>query len=305
VLDRLDGRGLLFVGGMSLAYGFSQAVAVQFLVGLLGLFFSAATAFLVAYDHPTLPRLLVAFSGLVPAVLIAGVPAGISFLQMAGCGLLIGWSVARGSGAFKVVLLGALPILVVSGLFFFTGDYHKRVGEYRKYIAESFKLSLTRGRNVEIPPEKADEVERLAGLSADLYVRLLPTFLVLSSLISAFLVYLLVTILLIRQGMYITHLSPFGLWRMPESAVYIFIIGLALLLLRGSLRTVGLNLVALMLLGHLVTGLAVIRNFIQVRAFPAVVQALVFLAVFLIQPFGFLFAWGLGLSDVWLNFRHL
>ena len=100
---------------------------------------------------------------------------------------------------------------------------------------------------------------------------------------------------------------PFTAWRLPAGAVWLFIAGLALVAAReAKIEPVGLNLAAATGLAFGVQGLAVLKSVLSSQGMaPGMVMMLFVFVWFMLGPVLLLAATGVGLMDLWLDFRHL
>ncbi len=100
---------------------------------------------------------------------------------------------------------------------------------------------------------------------------------------------------------------PFAAWRLPGGAVWLFIAGLALLAAREArVEPVGINLAAASGLAFGVQGLAVMKSVLSSQGMaPGMVMLLFVFVWFMLGPLLLVAATGVGLMDLWLDFRHL
>jgi uncharacterized protein YybS (DUF2232 family) len=299
-------RELLVVFAISAAFGFSQAASGSLFTVLLGLLFSISIVYLVVSDAGSPTAFIAASIGLAPALGMGGLEGAVLFLAAEASGGLIGLGVRRDLSTFPIVLLGTVPALVILAVVTVTGGYQARQELYRQQIESTMDQSVERsgepGQDSPTTGEQQEFIERITGV----YLKMIPAFEAISAVVNSFIVYLLAVVSLARFGCRLKAPPPFGVWRLPESFLYLFILGLLTLLIgRDGLRVFGLNLVVGISIGYLVIGLAIIRYYFQQRAVPALIQGLSFLLLFFLPPFGVLFAWALGLLDIRFNFRHL
>ncbi|MFC2076078.1 DUF2232 domain-containing protein [candidate division KSB1 bacterium] len=297
---------LLVVFAVSTAFGFSQAVSVPILVVLLGLLFSISLVYMVLSLEGSPTPFMAAAIGLAPAVGFGGLEGGVLFAATGAGGALLGLGIRRELAVFSIIILGAVPALVLLFVVSVSGGYAVRHELYRQQIESTLDRSTGEtedaGQNNRSARAQEEFVERITGV----YLKMIPAFETLSAVVNSFITYLLAVVALARFGCRIKAPPPFAVWRLPEFLIYPFILGLLMLIVgRDGLRVLGLNLVAAISIGYLVTGLAIIRHFFQKRAVPALIQGLSFFMLFLMQPFGTLLAWGLGLFDIRFNFRRL
>lgn len=128
----------------------------------------------------------------------------------------------------------------------------------------------------------------------------LPAVFVLGILFGAFLNYLLARALLRRSGA-----RPFALEVFPDHLVWAVIgAGLLLAIRVPPWDAIGLNVLLVTGACYLIQGLAVLRHLFQKGRIPRPVQGLGFALLFL-QPLFLILVAGLGLSDLWMDFRKI
>jgi hypothetical protein len=95
-------------------------------------------------------------------------------------------------------------------------------------------------------------------------------------------------------------------FRLPEGAVWFLLIGLALIASRRpELTASGVNLALCMGLGYCLQGIAVVDFALLARGFqPGVIWILFLFVAFFALPLLVLTTTGLGLADVWLDWRQ-
>ncbi len=101
--------------------------------------------------------------------------------------------------------------------------------------------------------------------------------------------------------------SPLRDWRLPDAALWVFLGGLALLLLAGETwAPTGWTLLLASGLGFCLQGIAVVESALLSRGvpMPMIVLTLLFVS-FVAMPFFVVAAGAVGLSDAWLDYRKL
>jgi len=96
-------------------------------------------------------------------------------------------------------------------------------------------------------------------------------------------------------------------WRLPDSVVWVFLIGLGLLVLQWSAATpAAWTLLLNTGLGYCIQGIAVVESLLLARGVPPSVIAVTMAFVFtLATPVFMLTTVAVGLSDVWLDYRRM
>jgi uncharacterized protein YybS (DUF2232 family) len=97
---------------------------------------------------------------------------------------------------------------------------------------------------------------------------------------------------------------PFSSWSIPDSWVWGFILALLLYLLPDPYKRVGLNLLLASLGLYLLQGIAISSSLFRRWRLPVPLQIPIYLLSFM-QPFLLLFFAGIGIFDVWVNFRKV
>ncbi|HEU18958.1 MAG TPA: DUF2232 domain-containing protein, partial [Deltaproteobacteria bacterium] len=112
-------------------------------------------------------------------------------------------------------------------------------------------------------------------------------------------------VLFVKNGMWYPDFGDLSRWKLRDRYVWLVIIsGLLVLLPLGHVKIVGLNMLIIMLFLYLLQGLAVINFFFNAKRIPAFVRIIGYFLIFA-QQFVLLLVVGLGLIDVWVNFRKL
>ncbi len=94
-------------------------------------------------------------------------------------------------------------------------------------------------------------------------------------------------------------------WLCPDTGVWVLIGSVAGLIVgEGLLRTAGMNLTVILLVLYLFQGLAVVAHILTAKAFPKWVWVVIF-GLILLQPMFMGVVIGIGLFDIWVDFRKI
>jgi len=97
---------------------------------------------------------------------------------------------------------------------------------------------------------------------------------------------------------------PFSSWSIPDSWVWGFILALLFYLLPDPYKRVGLNLLLAFLGLYLLQGIAISSSLFRRWRLPVALRIPIYLLSFM-QPFLLFFFAGIGIFDVWVNFRKV
>lgn len=108
---------------------------------------------------------------------------------------------------------------------------------------------------------------------------------------------------LFARGRYTVPGRPFQEWKAPEQLVWVLIAaGFTVAFTDGTLATIGLNLLVILLPVYFLQGMAVIDCFFRRKAFSPIFRAVGYVLVTLVNPLPLLVT-GIGVFDMWADFR--
>jgi hypothetical protein len=233
---------------------------------------------------------------------ISSLPRAVSFLlEFGGVALVLGEGIRRGWRSERAVLLATISGGVGTALLFISYMVRFRV-----------RLSDMVGKQVVDRLQEFREVFEKMGPSPiswsmlqDFFSRSYPALLFLGILFGATLNYYVArTIRGVKKADAEKRSAPFSSWAIPDSWVWGFIFALFLYLFPDPWKRVGLNLLLAFLGLYLLQGMAIASSLLRRWHFPALLRVSIYLVSF-IQPFLLLLFAGLGLFDVWLDFRKV
>lgn len=267
----------------------------------------------VAYHHVTLARrqgraaLLIAILLAVSIALAAGrLPLLLFGGLMIPLGLIIGQGVRQGqtptwTGVKGLAYLASLWLLL--GLFMGGGDGTTPYQALRQSLDQGLAAVIAQGGK-DLPAEAARELEAALAAVRELLTRALPG-LFFSSLLSTVWFNLAMSHWLLKQHRPEAATWPdFRHWRLPEILIWPLIgAGLSLLLPSEALTTIGLNLLLVLGLLYFMQGVAIMTALLAHWRLPPLLRGLLY-ALVIFQVYGIILVAGLGIADVWLDFRH-
>ena len=226
--------------------------------------------------------------------LMALVLAELIRMQLPGDRCIAGGALA--SGLISVVLLAAL-----------LGDQDTSFKEFfekqiRAHLSESMEAFESMGEDKgEVAKMKVFAENAAEGLAAAY-----PAFLLIGSLIGAVVNYTLIRFAWMRlYGIGLFSGRAFSDWICPENLVWCFIFsGAALFLGSGIVENAGLNVFLVMLCIYFSQGLSIVIHFLKVRNVPTFFWFVLFILIF-VQPILIGLLAGLGVFDIWVDFRKI
>jgi hypothetical protein len=204
-----------------------------------------------------------------------------------------------------------LPVVALAATFPLAPGYRELTDSLARAIGAEETQQLANFRAMKLTPDQRVAVEQLIALSTSVEIAIVRH--VLPAILFAW-VGLLVHLAerlarrlaeLVRRPF--PPALPFDRWRLPDGAVWLLVGGLALVATRDPrLGAVGLNLAAATGLAFGLQGLAVLKSFLTAHGMSSGLVAILFVFTSLtLGPVVPLAAAGVGLMDLWLDFRRL
>jgi len=204
-----------------------------------------------------------------------------------------------------------LPILLLAALMPWMAEYGALVTSFERWLRSGDQQLLGLYRQLGYEGERLQAMERSLLEAAALQARALPS--ALPSVLFIWMVALVVAgralAARVAERLQWPELTPGRLvdWRLPDSALWLMLAGVALLVLGWSSGAPSAwTLLVNLGLGYCVQGVAVVESLLLARGVPPSIIALTFVFVFaMAAPVFLLGAVFVGLSDVWLDYRRL
>jgi hypothetical protein len=204
-----------------------------------------------------------------------------------------------------------LPVLLLAALLPWMANYTGLVASFERWLRLGDAEVVALYRQLGYEGERLKAIERSIWENAALQKRWLPH--VLPTVLFVWMVALVTAgrglAARLAERLRWPDLSPGRLadWRLPDGALWLLLLGLALLLARWSMWSVSAWTLLINLgLGYCVQGVAVVESLLLARGVPPSIIALTFVFVFAMATPVFLLATVcVGVSDVWLDYRRL
>ena len=275
----------------------------------LGIFSGVLAPFPATYNrlvYGRVPSLIILLGATTALTALFGIVAGVLYLGMcAMIGFLMPELLLRGFSGSRALLW-----TTAANLFIFAGGiiaYGTVSGVNLQQvisveISGSLKQALALYEKGGVTGEELDIVKQSMVTAADLLQRLYPALATIMFVAIAGCNLVLVKKALAKTAITLA-ISDFKMFRNPELLVWLLILaGFALLLPVSLITTPALNILLIITMMYFFQGMAVVSSFISMYSVPAFVR--IFLYVMLIiQPYLLAFVAGVGLFDLWVDFR--
>ena len=208
----------------------------------------------------------------------------------------------------KIVIYTGLAVLAVciTVLFFYSLTFNKTINQLLSDYVTQYQTLSTQlfSRSAELYPEMKVDQQTFEKLTS-LITSSLPAILINSYLTMIWLNILLIKRLLKTKEIIVKSIENLNQWKSPEYLVFA-IIGLSGLIFfnMGALTIPALNGLIILMFVYFLQGIAVISFLFQKKSAPFALKSFFYIMI-AIQPLFMLIVVGIGLFDVWFNFRKL
>jgi len=254
---------------------------------------------------------------LLVAVMVDWFFAGSYVLVFGGITAALCLAMKRGWSAFRTVALSSgvsvilmLAWVIAAGAFLDVHPVRILKGEMRRSanaIMEAYRneKSPVLGKSITFSEEELAKLELDMRGMVGFVERALPSCGVILSILGVGLAYFTAVKVFPRYGVKVNPFPPFSLWRPKEEVVWGLIVG-GILYFAGMyggkevLRNTGFNIGIFFLSLYFVSGMAIASYFFSRYGIPAFLRA----AGYILLVFQYVLVMGVGLIDVWFNFRR-
>jgi uncharacterized protein YybS (DUF2232 family) len=173
------------------------------------------------------------------------------------------------------------------------------------YIAQNLEMTVAlyqgMGASEEFVQKFSNSLEQIQyGL-----IRIIPAMVTASFLLVTWSNLLMARPILKSRGLFIPEFGALKLWKAPDYLIWVLIGCGGFLMLPGStLKIVGLNGLLVLLILYFFQGIAIVSFFFEKKQFPRLLRVF-FYTLIAIQQIVLLVVIGLGIFDMWINFRKI
>ncbi len=200
----------------------------------------------------------------------------------------------------SVILTGAVCLLFFSNI--------SNIGIYTlvsNYVKKNLELTLVLYENIGVSQESIHLISNSLENIQYVLVRIIPAIIVASILFVSWTNLLLAKPILQRKELFYPRFGPLNQWKAPESLVWGIIgCGVLLLLHHKALKIFGLNGLLILMTIYFFQGIAVVSFYFEKKRFPRFLRIFLYSLIALQQAI-LLLVIGLGVFDMWMNFRKL
>jgi predicted membrane protein DUF2232 len=209
----------------------------------------------------------------------------------------------------KCIFLSALGSMTLATFLMFVlfADRENSLTDFfQAQIMEHFDQSMETLKSMGEQQVELDAMRDFFEQSSRTFATAYPAFIMAGSLITAAVNYFLVRLVWIKfYGDALFRKEKFSELVLPDFLIWGLILSSGSLFLIGSsVGVVGMNLFAMLLLVYLFQGLAILVHILAGRNVPRFLWALVFFVI-AIQPILLGLLIGLGIFDIWVDFRKI
>jgi uncharacterized protein YybS (DUF2232 family) len=275
----------------------------------LGIFSGILAPFPAAYNrlvHGRLSSLIVILGSATAIIALFGIFAGGLYLGM--CAMISFFMpelLLRGIGGSRALFwTTAANVLIFSAGFIVYSNYSgiNLQQLITAEISDSMKQAVALYEKSGVTGEELDLLKRTMATAAELLQRLYP------ALVTAMLVVIAgCNLVLVKKTTAKTvanlAISDFSTFRNPDMLVWILIVtGISLLLPVPMIATPALNILLIITLLYFLQGMAIISALITKHSVSTLLRIMLY-AMLIIQPYLLALVAGIGLFDLWVNFR--
>lgn len=237
------------------------------------------------------------FFGLGPEPLAFGVSVTLG-------AVMLGSASRAGIRPGLAVVLGSVPVAIWVAAFYSGSAHLAAETTFRTAWGQEIARRLPFDARMGLPRAAFDD---LVKRSTEMTVLLLPSFSLIQGPLLMAWGYSLATMAMEGSAFALEALPGFTRLRLPDGAVWMLCLGLLLLVTRQlAVLRAGANLSAVMAMAYFLQGFSVLTFMAAaLRATFLAWGARILIVALLLSPLFSVFTCILGLSDVWLDFRHL
>jgi len=200
----------------------------------------------------------------------------------------------------SVVLIGIVCLLFYSTIF--------KIGIIAlvtEYVAKNLELTLALYENMGVSTETIEMISASLENIQYVLIRIIPAIVIASTFFVAWTCLLLAKPMLLSRELFYPGFGTLNLWKAPETLIWGLIgLGVMLMLPYKPLKIIGLNGMLILMTIYFFQGIAIVSFYFEKKQFPRMLRIFLY-GLIALQQVVLLIIIGLGVFDMWLNFRKL
>lgn len=253
---------------------------------------------------------------IVPAAalfVMAAVMGGIAvdlvfFLELLLLGFMLGEFLAMNLSVEKTILYTCTSVLLggLLGLVLYSNVSNTGITLLvSDYIAMNLEMTMALYESMGVSEESLVQLSNSLAQIQYILVRIVPAMVIGSTLFVVWINLLLAKRTLTAKGIFFPDFGALNHWKAPDALIWVLIGCGGLLLMPGtSLKLLGLNGLLILLMVYFLQGIAVVSYYFEKKRFPRALRLFLYTLI-AVQQFILLLVIGLGIFDMWLNFRKI
>ncbi|MCG6909069.1 MAG: YybS family protein [Deltaproteobacteria bacterium] len=230
------------------------------------------------------------------------------FLELLLLGFVLGEFLSMDLSVDKTVVYACATVLLcaLAGVLLYANISGKSIGSLvSAYIAENLKLTMSLYESMGVPEEALVNLSNSLDKIQWVLVRIIPAMVVCSTLFVAWVNVLLARAVMVQKGIFFPNFGALNRWKAPDPLIWVLICCGGLLMVPAvGIKMIGLNGLLILLTVYFMQGIAVVSYYFEKKRFPKGLRLFLYSLIALQQIFLLLII-GLGVFDMWLNFRKL
>lgn len=171
------------------------------------------------------------------------------------------------------------------------------------YISESIQENIRLYSQLDVNSEQIGLIKQNAKQITTAITHLFPALLLISTSFTVWLNVLIGKLIFQKSGMWYPDFGDLAYWKAPNWMIWSVIISGGLLLIHvWVFKIISLNLLIVFLFIYMFQGLAIINFFFKKKNVPGFFRVICYVLIFA-QQFLLLLVIGLGMFDIWVDFR--
>ena len=228
------------------------------------------------------------------------------FVELMLLGVILSKLLKNNISIEKTVAYSCGAILGISCLclFFYSNLTNIGItGLVTDYITKNLELTLVLYRSLKVPEELITQVANALDQIKFVLVRITPALITAATLLVIWINLILVKPILLRKNLYFPDFGTLNLWQAPESLIWGLIgSGLAIIFPFPTIKIIGINGLIIFCTIYFFQGMAIVSFFLEKKNMPLPVKFIIY-SIITIQQFFLFIIVGIGLFDMWFNFR--